>query len=292
MQKQQRGGAADIGQVINRQIETKISYLQDLKQAVANHSDAEIYQLLDSQRYAKEIEHRESQPNDKTVVNLVNDVADQLSNYLSHNLIDYLGHVYPFFYYEEYQTGHFRIYFGNWWDRREFGELDVINIRFAFNADEFDKLKKSFELSRSHKRINSARIDKLSAENDHLQDLLDSSEEREQQLSQVSAQLSDINSRSGLFESSKNKETREELNKQLEKLESEQEEARHAAKIIKANNEDVLQLSKENTIMSYEMKSIIDSFGTFDDFQLANRNLYADYLKHLASDRSEVLDND
>lgn len=292
MEHEQRGGAADIGQVINRQIETKISYLKDLKTAVANHSDAEIYRLLDSQRYAKEIEHRESQPNDKTVVNLVNDVADQLSNYLSRNLIDYLGHVYPFFYYEEYQTGHFRIYFGNWWDRREFGELDVINIRFAFNSDEFDKLKRSFELSRDHKRINSARIDKLSAENDHLQDLLDHSEEREQEMSKISSQLSDMNAHSGIWESSRNKETRENLTKQLQKLENEQEESRHAAKIIKANDEDVLQLSKENTIMSYEMKSIVDSFGSFDDFQLANRNLYADYLKHLTKDGSEVSDNE
>lgn len=292
MEHEQHGGAADIGAVINRQIETKISYLQELKTAVANHQDAQIYQLLDNQRYAKEIEHRESQPNDKTVVNLVNDVADQLSNYLSHHLIDYLGHVYPFFYYEEYQTGHFRIYFGNWWDRREFGELDVINIRFAFNSDEYDKLKKSFELSRSNKRINSARIDKLSKENDRLQNLLDHSDEREQQLSKVSEQLSDMNAHTGIWESAKNKETREALSKQLSQLEDEQEEARHASKIIKANDEDVLQLSKENTIMSYEMKSIVDSFGTFEDFQLANRNLYADYLKHLTKQESEVSDHD
>ena len=40
-------------------------------------------------------------------------------------------------------------------------------------------------------------------------------------------------------------------------------------------------------IRSYEQKSIVDTFGSFEDFELANRNLYADYLASLADGQKE-----
>lgn len=276
-------GAQDISQVINRQISSKIEYLQGIKESIESHNDRRVFQLLDNRRYAAEIEHREQQPNNQDVMNLVDDLADQLSTYLSTNLIDYLGHAYPFFYYEEYQTGHFRIYFGNWWDRRQFGELDVLNLRFVFNQDEYKKLSRAFELQQSGKRYNSARIDELSNENDRLQDLLDHAGEREQKRNRLQEQLRDANSRGGLFESSKVKESRHELLDQLSQIENEAKQAENAAEKIKENEKTVLELSKENTILSYEMKSITDTFGGFEEFELANRKLYADYLKHLST---------
>lgn len=287
--------AVDVSQKIKHRIATKVKYLQALNQAIDEHQDREVYRLLDNQRYAKEIEHREQQPNDEGVMSLVDDLADQLSDYLSVNLINYLGKAYPFFYYEEYQTGHYRIYFGNWWDRRRFGELDVLNVRFSFDQTEYDMLKESFKLARENKRYNSDRIDKISSENDHLQDLIDHQREREEKKADIQAQLKDINSHSGLFESSRNRETREELVGQLQKLEDQEEEARTAAQTIKENEQVVLALSKENTILSYEQKSIIDTFGSFEDFELANRNLYANYLESLGgqdADGKQVSEDD
>ena len=77
-------------------------------------------------------------------------------------------------------------------------------------------------------------------------------------------------------------------------MEDEAEEARGAKAKIKENNQEVLELSKENTILSYEQKSILDVFGSFEDFELANRNLYANYLKHLSGhdDGKQVADNE
>lgn len=95
--EEQQHGAVSIGEVINGQIATKIDYLQQLQNAIADHDDCQVYQLLDNQRYAAEIEHREQQPNDSRVMNLVDNLADQLSNYLSSNLIKYLGKAYPSF---------------------------------------------------------------------------------------------------------------------------------------------------------------------------------------------------
>ncbi|MFR0621503.1 exonuclease SbcC [Limosilactobacillus mucosae] len=285
---EQTNGALDISQAINKQIAAKIKYLQELETAVEHHDDCKVYQLLDNQRYAAEIEHREQQPNEQGVMNLVDDLADQLSNFLSANLIQYLGKAYPFFYYEEYQTGHYRIYFGNWWDRRRFGELDVLNIRFAFDQEEYQKLARAFELSKQNKRYNSDRIEQISSENDRLQKLIDSRLEREQKRAVLQEQLKDASSRSGLFESNKNREARQVIVEQISKLEDEEQESRTAADTIKENERVVLDLSKENTILSYEQKSIIDTFGTFEDFELANRNLYASYLNSLGGKKAGV----
>lgn len=279
--EEKRHGALEVSEAINQQIAKKIDYLQKLMAALKAHDDRQIYRLLDNQRYAAEIEHREQQANDASVMNLVDNLADQLSSYLSSKLIKYLGKAYPFFYYEEYQTGHYRIYFGNWWDRRQFGELDVLNIRFVFDQKEYKKLQESFELANHGKRYNSKRIEDLSAENDHLQALIDSTEERSQKRAQLQNELKDASNRGGLFESAKNRETREDIKDQISQLEDQDEEARNAAVNIKKNNQAVLELSKENTILSYEQKSINDVFGSFEDFALANRNLYANYLKSL-----------
>lgn len=284
--------AHDVSEIIDQRITGKISFLRQVEEAVKSHHDKKIYQLLDNQRYAKEIEHREQQPNNQSVMGLVDDITNYLSNFLSVNLIDYLGRKYPFFYYEEYETGHYRIYFGNWWDRHEFGELDVLNVRFVFNEEEYDKLKKTFELAHDNKRFNSDKIDKISAENDRLQDLIDHQREREEKRSKLQEQLKDISSHSGIWESSKNKESRQNLVDALQKLEDEEEESRTAAQTIKDNEQVVLSLSKENTILSYEQKSIIDTFGSFEDFELANRNLYANYIKSLSDDQEKQVTDD
>ena len=174
MTSEPKNGAQPISEMINQAIKQKVDYLDVLRKAITDHADEKIYALLDQRRYAAEIMHREEQMNDTGVMGLVDDLTDQLSNYLSTKLIKYLSKTYPFFYYEEYQTGHYRIYFGNWWDRRQFGELDVLNIRFVFDQGEYQKLAESFELNRDGKRYNGAKIDKLSKENDRMQGLIDS----------------------------------------------------------------------------------------------------------------------
>lgn len=223
---------------------------------------------------------------------LVDDITNHLSNYLSSKLINYLSQAYPFFYYEEYQLGHFRIYFGNWWDRRQFGELDVLNIRFIFDQTEYKKLAKSFELSQSGKRFNGEKIDQLSKENDRLQNLIDSKDKREAKKEELQAELKEASARNGLFESSKNREAREAIVSELSKLEDQEEKARTAAGKIKENNHAVLELSKENTILSYERKSILDTFDSFEDFEVQNHNLYANYLKSLVDGGKQVIAHD
>ena len=285
-------GAQPISEIINQSIKQKVNYLQELDQAIKDHEDQKIYALLDQRRYAAEILHREEKANDTGVMTLVDDITNHLSNYLSSKLINYLSQAYPFFYYEEYQLGHFRIYFGNWWDRRQFGELDVLNIRFIFDQTEYKKLAKSFELSQSGKRFNGEKIDQLSKANDRLQNLIDSKDKREAKKEELQAELKEASARNGLFESSKNREAREAIVSELSKLEDQEEKARTAAGKIKENNHAVLELSKENTILSYERKSILDTFDSFEDFEVQNHNLYANYLKSLVDGGKQVIAHD
>ena len=70
-------------------------------------------------------------------------------------------------------------------------------------------------------------------------------------------------------------------------LEDLDQEARTAVENIKQNERTILDLSKENTILSYEQKSINDVFGSFEDFELANRSLYANYLASLSGGASD-----
>ena len=122
--------------------------------------------------------------------------------------------------------------------------------------------------------------------------MIDHQREREEKRSKLQEQLKDISSHSGIWESSKNKESRQNLVDALQKLEDEEEESRTAAQTIKDNEQVVLSLSKENTILSYEQKSIIDTFGSFEDFELANRNLYANYIKSLSDDQEKQVTDD
>ena len=115
----------------------------------------------------------------------------------------------------------------------------------AFDQTEYDKLRTAFELARDNKRYNSDRISKISSENDRLQDLIDHQREREERKEALQEQLKEISSRSGIWESSRNKESRQELVEQLQKLEDQEEESRNAAQTIKDNERVVLSLSKE-----------------------------------------------
>lgn len=156
-------------------------------------------------------------------------------------------------------------YFGNWWDRREFGELDVLNVRFIFDETEYEKLSTSLLYLKKVNVIIPPKLIQISEENDHLQDLIDSQATREAKKNENSRRIKEVNNKNGMpWESGKQKEARQELIDQLSDLEDQDDQARGAKKQIKDNEAKVLVLSKENTILSYEQKSIIDTFKNFE----------------------------
>ncbi|MGO3118555.1 MAG: exonuclease SbcC, partial [Levilactobacillus brevis] len=207
-------------------------------------------------------------------------------------LIDYLGHIYPFFYYEEYTTGLFHIYFGNWWDRRLFGDLDVINVQFQFDETEYQKLRDSFALEAQNQRLNTAKIESISAQSEELQQLVNAQTQRDNQKAELREQLKENSSKSSMpWDSGKLKEERQAIIDQLTKLADEDERALNAHKTIKENDDRILVLSKEDTILNYEKQSIRDAFDDFEHFEAHNASLYADYINSLIG-KSEVTIDD
>lgn len=277
--QEQQASAAD---TLTQAIASKLDYLSTLQAAVQHGDDRNVYELLDQVRYYQEVKKTRATRTVNHLAELVDNIHPQISHYLSDNLIDYLGHIYPFFYYEEYTTGLFHIYFGNWWDRRLFGDLDVINVKFEFDQKEYQKLKDSFALEAHGQRLNTAQIESISGQSEQLQSLVDAQTTRDNQKADLREQLKENSSKSSMpWDSGKLKDERQDIIDELTKLADEDEKALNAHKAIKENDDKILVLSKEDTILNYEKQSIRDAFDDFENFEAHNASLYADYLNSL-----------
>lgn len=265
---------------LKQSLSGKIAYLDALENAVDQQDDRLIYELLDPERYHTDI----SSTNDQIksgYFNLVDDVRSQISHYLSYQLIDYLAKLYPFFYYREISEGEFKILFGNWWDRREFGYLDVLNLEFQYDKDEYQKLSDTFGLDANNKHLNTEKIAQISEENKQLQELMTNQDQRDQRKAQLRDQLQDISNNGSFWESGKVKEERQALKDELTKLTEEDQKAVDAKEKMRSNEDRILALSKEDTILSYEKQSIKQAFGSFEAFTNHSKKLYSDYLTSL-----------
>ena len=126
---------------LTNEIKNKLDYLQSLGRAVQAQDDRLVYQLIDSEKYSTEILKARHSSYDKSNERLVEDAYGLVSEYLSSNLIGFLRERYPFFYFEETETGKFQFYFGNWWGRRLFGTLDVLNERMRKKLKQLNQEK-------------------------------------------------------------------------------------------------------------------------------------------------------
>lgn len=264
-------------------LDEKLSYLADIRQAIVVHDDRLIYELLARKKYQQKVLQEPGQSNEH-LASMVENIQPQLSHLLAHNLIAYLSVAFPFFYYKEIDEGVYQVYFGNWWDRRNFGYLDVLNVKFVFDEVEYQKLSKSILLAKNNQRLNTEKITTLTQMNEELQKLVDNQSQRDIQKGNLRVQIDEVtNTRQGLFTNSKSKEQRDDLLGQLEALQVEDEQAKEARKKIIDNNDQILFLSKEDTILGYEQKSIKETFASFEAFEQAVEQLYIIYLSSLAN---------
>lgn len=271
----------------------KAEYLKKLSQAITAQDDRLIYQLIDGKRYASEVLQTRTGARFDGHEALVTDLHATLSTYLSARLVAYLQAVFPFFYFESTADGTIQFYFGNWWGRRLFGTLDVLNVKFNFDTTEYNKLAKSFKLESSHKRLNTDKISQLSQQSDELQKLIDSQDQRDAAKTKIRRQLKkNAQERVMLWEASKQKDIKTRLTEELSRLTALDEQANAAFEQVRQNKAQILTLSKEDTLLSYEKQSVIAKFGTFDNFNAAVDNLYRNYLAELIAQKGQVSAND
>lgn len=270
----------------------KVKYLSDLNDSIKNGNDLKIYELMDPNRFATEVKGEQPDQPETNFFGLAADLKAQLSHHLSDKLIDYLGTTYPFFYYHEYDLGKFNIYFGNWWDHRMFGELDTINVRFNFAEDEYNTLAKSFELEAQNKRVNDDQMRELGQKNEKLTQLIEDQTKRDQRKEEIRKQIKENEEKSPMpWEAGKVKEEHQQLQNDLLELTNIDEQASGARSEIKKNENQILALSKEETIYNLEKQNIRASFGSFEAFIENNNNLYAKYLQSLSKE-SQVTDGE
>ncbi|KRL98049.1 hypothetical protein [Liquorilactobacillus satsumensis] len=280
-------------QQLSKAVATKISYLQTLAQAVEDRNDRLIYQLIDGERYSEKVMQSKHGTADTANENLVSDIADNLGQYLSGNLLAYLRETYPFFYFEQIGKGHYQFYFGNWWDRRLFGTLNVLRVSFDFEQTEYEKLRRAFELEAENKRLNTDKIAALSKQADQLQALIDSQDQRDKEKEEVRLQLKkNAQEKVMPWEAAKLREAKQELVDRLSELSDQDEKAQEAYRLIKDNENQVLALSKEDTLVGYEKQSIVAKFGSFENFEAKNETLYRDYIADLIATKGRVNTNE
>ncbi|WP_235720417.1 hypothetical protein [Liquorilactobacillus vini] len=90
------------------------------------------------------------------------------------------------------------------------------------------------------------------------------------------------------WEAGKHKESKQQLVKRLSDLTDQDEKAQSAYQMIRESEAQILKLSKEDTLISYEKQSIIAKFGSFENFETRNRSLYRDYIADLIATKGRV----
>lgn len=267
----------------------KVEYLNQLREAIKQQDDRLVYQLINQSRYAQLLLKKRSVSEMAVQEELVVKDYPQIQQYLSLKLISYLRDAYPFFYFEEMTVGKFKIHFGNWWDRKEFGYLDVLNVEFKFDEEELAKLAKSFELESTNKRVNTDKINQISTQNKERQELVDSQDERDAEKDKIREEMKRNSQEKGRpWDAGRIREERRVLKERLTKLTEMDEEANSAYQDIKSSETDVLSLAKEDTLIGYERQSVIGVFGDFEKFTKHNNELYSNYLSHLISQKRQV----
>ena len=267
--------------VLNGKLQAKLNYIHDVQQAVNDNDDRRVYELLDSQTYNIKVRQAPQAESNEALSSLVADMQDELSHHLGQRLITYMAEQFPFFYYEETQLGVFQLYFGNWWDRRHFGILDPLAVQLIFDDTEYDKLVKAVALSEEGQRYNTQVIAELTQANETLQQVVNDQNQRDAERTQLLAQLAATEERGGLFGNRNQSEHREVLKERVAQLDAIDAKAAQVPTLIATNNAQILNYSKEDTILIYEQRAISDTFGSFSAFQEAVANLYENYMAEL-----------
>lgn len=276
--------------ILISQLKNKDQYINELAEAIDQHNDLRIYQLLGPLRYQDEINNAFNLEFGDYPFELVKDQRQDLAHFLSDNLIDYLIKKFPFFYYREVEKGQFKVFFGNWWDRREIGTLDALNVEYTLDEEKLEKVEKALNIDEADKTLNSDQINQLSAQNVELQKTVTAQAELEKKQQELMEQQNNLADKGGLFESNKIKEERQQIKDELAKIAEEAEQAAKAPEQIRNNQKQILVLSKEDTTLSLEIEALKKSFTSYREFRETADQLYKNYINSLL-DEGQVKSN-
>nr|WP_243114860.1 hypothetical protein [Oenococcus oeni] len=135
--------------ILNNLINSKIDYLNSIKEAIDEHNYLLIYELLDSARYNEKIRQWPHADPNYFLSNMTETIQPELSEFLASKLLSFIRVHFPFLYFREIKTGVYEIIFGRWPSARTFGILDIIRIEFIFDEVAVNELKNYMDNSKS-----------------------------------------------------------------------------------------------------------------------------------------------
>lgn len=282
-------GKEDLFQRLN----LKKQYINDFIDAVDEGDDLKIYQMLNPFRYKNEINSSFNNLYDEEICDILNDQKENIAHCLSDNLINFLVKEFPFFYYKEANVGQLEVFFGKWQGYRKFGVLDILNIEFILDEKVTHKLEKTIELFDDDKTYYTDQIQDLVRDNERLKNKQSAAKEIEkidEQIMMLTEQLDQISGHSGLFGGSKDNEERHRIVDQIKDLNQKKEDLSYSENdqyLIKYNDEEILELSKEDVVLGYEKLHLLKAFKSFSDFKNKSDSLYHDYLTNLLEENSK-----
>ncbi|QBP18643.1 exonuclease SbcC [Acetilactobacillus jinshanensis] len=264
-------------QALSQSLAGKSKYLQRLQDALDKDDDLLVYKLLNTTKYYHVMKQRRY-TDSNNYQTLVKDLRPELSHHLSHRLIKYLKKTYPFFYYYEDQLGHYQVYFGDWWGHKLFGSLDVINVEFNFDNKEFAKLKRAF----NDQHFDTQDMKAIQQQNSRLTELAKTQDKRSNEETELKADLKANKSQARMpWNSNRINAEYAKIIGRLKKLSNLDKQADDAKARIKGNQQKMLKLSTENTVIDYEKKSVKKYFGDLSQFNDNNKQLYYNYVSNL-----------
>lgn len=275
--KTETGNLAD---ELQGDLQKKQAFLTKFEEAIMAGDDRQILEMIDARRYNMTVHDAAGADNNRVLAALVDDLRPKISHHVAKNLIAYLSEKFPFFFYEETEVGVFHLFFGDWWDRREFGVLDPFSVTFIFNKAAFELLKQSVELSKTEETVHATERAEIERLLTGMRETVAGQPDRDKERAELEEKKTELENKKGLFK--RNGDELAELQVKLDALDATDKKAADLPMLIAKNEEQLLALEKEESVLAYEQHAIEETFGDFETFAAKAESLYADYVKSLA----------
>ena len=256
--KTETGNLAD---ELQGDLQKKQAFLTKFEEAIMAGDDRQIFEMIDARRYNMTVHDAAGADNNRVLAALVDDLRPKISHHVAKNLIAYLSEKFPFFFYEETEVGVFHLFFGDWWDR-------------------FELLKQSVELSKTEETVHATERAEIERLLTGMRETVAGQPDRDKERAELEEKKTELENKKGLFK--RNGDELAELQVKLDALDATDKKAADLPMLIAKNEEQLLALEKEESVLAYEQHAIEETFGDFETFAAKAESLYADYVKSLA----------
>lgn len=272
-----------VSKALQGQLSIKIDYLSQVQQAIQNEKLAPLYRLLDKQRYDDVTQSDQADDAQENLAFLVQDNRASIAQFLAPDLLAYIKSYYPFFelYPLDSELVTYSVFIGDWWNHRQIGVLDIINVRFDLNEEAIDKLRRTSQLEHDQS-IYDTDIDEINKIMVGLSEFLDDATKRQLEIRVIDDQIEQLHEdKKGFFVNRADQKTRDELQKKRQLLLASEKRVPAVEEKLKEHQHELLELEKESTLLDLELKVVLEKFTDYATFEQTLHDIYRAYIANL-----------